>query len=371
MTFLDPSLLQLGVGLTALVLVGLWSHAGRRRRLADFLGGRRAVDRLSRSDLYRLRSERALLLGLGGLAVAVSAAEPRWRESVDPGPQVKEVILALDVSASMQATDVSPTRLARAVDVAGELLTALEDHEVGLLLFAGTAYPLAPPTHDHDALRFLLGGLTPTIASAHDPGTLVSVGIEEGMALLERQGLVADVEEEVPADDAHTTPTPRGERLIVLIGDGETGEDDETLSSAIEMAQEAGVGLHAIGVGTDEGAGMIMPSGTYQLGGPVVDASRARATSRLQEALLQEVADAGDGQYAHADSDGPFRALQAELRDPDISPEPSAADAGPAWARYDVPFVLGLLALALVLTESLLDMRLPRLRSVRPAGEWA
>ena len=238
-TLLDPWFLQVGVGLTALVLLGLRSHAGRRRRLADFLGGQRTVDRLSRSDLYRLRIERALLLGIGGLALATAAAEPRWLGSPELRPPVKRVILAIDVSASMQAADVAPTRLALAVEVAGELLDALEDHRVGLLLFAGTGYPLAPPTHDHKALRFLLEGVTPTIASAYDPGSLLSVGIEEGVALLERQALVT-VETGGPAVGAgQPAQEPVGERLIVLIADGETGENEEGVSRAVETAREA------------------------------------------------------------------------------------------------------------------------------------
>ena len=269
-TFLDPWFLQVGVGLTALVLVGLWSHAGRRRRLADFIGGRRAVHRLSRSDLYRLRVERALLLGIGGLALGAAAAEPHWSGSPEL-PPVKSVILGIDVSASMQAADVTPTRLARAVEVAGDLLDALEDHRVGLMLFAGTGYSIAPPTHDHQALRFLLEGVTPTIASAYDPGSLLSAGIEEGVSLLERQvPLAVDT-----VGPAVRTVAQEGERLIVLITDGEAGETDEDVSRVVEVAVEAGIGIHTIGVGTEQGAGMIIPASAYQFGGPVLDVTGA------------------------------------------------------------------------------------------------
>ncbi len=365
MTFQDPSFLQLGVGLTALILVGLWSHTGRRRRLAEFLGGQRAVDRLSRSNLYRLRIERAFFLGLGGLALAIAAAEPRWLEFPEPGLPVKQVILAIDVSASMQAADVSPTRLARSVGVAGELVDALEDHRVGLLLFAGTGYPLAPPTHDHEALRFLLGGITPTIASSLDPGTLLSVGIQEGVELLERQAVVA-VRTEGRAIGADLSGQELvGEKLIVLIGDGETGENDDGVSRAIEVAREAGIGIHTVGVGTTSGAGMIMPAGTYQLGGPVLDATGTRGMSQLREPLLREVAAAGGGQYVNASSETELRALRADLEDPSLIPELSPGDDVPIWARYDLSFLLGLGALLLILAEGLLDVTLPWDRSTR------
>jgi len=363
-TFLDPWLLQVGVGLTALVLVGLRSHAGRRRRLADFIGGRRAVDRLSRSNLYRLRVERTLLLGIGGLALAAAAAEPHWSGSPEL-PPVKSVILAIDVSASMQAADVAPTRLARAVEVAGELLDALEDHRVGLLLFAGTGYPIAPPSHDHRALRFLMEGVTPTIASAYDPGSLLSVAIEEGVSLLERRAPLA-VEADPLAVGADPVAQERaGERLIVLVTDGETGESDEDVSRAVEVAVEAGIGIHTIGVGTEQGAGMIIPASAYQFGGPVLDVTGAPSTSRLREPPLRDVAAAGGGRYANARSGAQLRALTGELQASGSIPEQNPDDERPGWARYDLPFLLGLGALVLILIESLLDMTLPERWSLR------
>ena len=363
-TFLDPWFLQVGVGLTALVLFGLWSHAGRRRQLADFIGGRRAVHRLSRSNLYRLRVERALLLGIGGLALAAAAAEPHWSGSPEL-PPVNSVILGIDVSASMQAADVTPTRLARAVEVAGELLEALEDHRVGLILFAGTGYSIAPPTRDHQALRFLLEGVTPTIASAYDPGSLLSAGIEEGVSLLERQVPLA-VETSGPAVGTETVAQEReGERFIVLLTDGEARENDDDVSRAVEMALEAGIGIHTIGVGTEQGAGMIIPTSAYQFGGPVLDVTGAPSTSRLREPPLRDVAAAGGGRYANARSGARLRALTGQLQASGPIPEQNSDDETPGWARYDLPFLLGLGALVLILIESLLDMTLPERWSSR------
>ena len=369
MTFLDPSFFQVGVGLTALVLVGLLSHAGRRRRLADFIGGRRAVHRLSRSDLYRLRVERALLLGIGGLALAAAAAEPHWSGSPEL-PAVNSVVLGIDVSASMQAVDVAPTRLARAVEVAGELLDALEDHRVGLVLFAGTGYSIAPPTHDHQALRSLLEGVTPTMASAYDPGSLLSAGIEEGISLLGRQTPLA-VETDGLGVGADTVAQEReGEQLIVLLTDGEAGEADGDVSRAVEMALEAGIGIHTIGVGTEQGAGMIMPASAYQIGGPVLDATGSPSTSRLREPPLRDLAAAGGGRYANAGSGAQVRALTGELQASGLIRQQNPGDEVPGWARYDLPFLLGLVALVLILTESLLDMTLPERWSPR-IREWA
>ncbi len=351
MTFVDPSLLWLGGALTALILLGIGSHGRRRRKLAEFLGGRRALARVSRSDLSGFRVGRALLLGLSGLCLAVAAAEPTWIEPAAPEPPpVDRLVLALDVSASMQATDVQPTRLARAVEVARELLAEVEGQEVGLIVFAGTSYPLAPPTLDHEALAFMLDGVTPTMSSAYDPGTLVSLAIQDAVALLE---------------SSRDSTVRQGRSRIVVIGDGDDGESEAALMAVLDSVRGGGVEVHVIGVGTDRGAGMSLPAGTYQLGGPVTTASGARATSRMREALLRDMASRAGGRYAHADAEADLRALQAELRAPlapIVGPE---GDFRPAWTRYDLPFVLGLAALVLVFMESLLDATWPRVPAPR------
>jgi len=368
LTWVDSSLLAVGAALTALVLLGLWSHSRRRRLLAEFLGGRRAMARLSRLDLYRLGLRRAVLLGLAGAALAVAAAEPRWEDAPPPPPPpLKRAILAIDVSASMQAEDEAPTRLAQAAAAADSALTALAGHEVGLLLFAGTTYPLAPPTLDHTAIRFLLGGLLPRLASAQDPGTLISAAIDESLALLEHAPS-ATPGEAAPRPATPEAPVRRaeGDRLIVLVSDGDVGERDEDVAAAVERASEAGVALHAIGVGTESGAGMMMPAGTYQLGGPVVDARGVPGRSRLREPLLRQVAAAGGGAYAHTGVEGDLRTLHVALADTGPEPEPVVNASAPVWARYDLPFLLGALALVLVALESLLSISLPVLRAVRP-----
>ena len=391
MIWVDSSLLAVGAALTALVLLGLWSHQRRRRLLAEFLGGRVAMRRLSRLDLYRRGLRRALLLGLTGVSLAVAAAGPTWEDAPPPPPPpLKQAVIAIDVSASMQAEDASPTRLAAAVAAADSALTALEGHEVGLLVFAGTAYPLAPPTLDHRAIRFLMSGLVPRLASAQDPGTLLAVAIDESLALLDRRpsetpGEAApraapaagdpDRGAAVPSADAEAdgaseeTPAapPRadGGRLVVLVSDGDAGDAERDVLAAVERAGEAGVGLYAIGVGTAAGAGMVMPAGTYQLGGPVVDARGAPGRSRLREPLLQRVVATGGGSYAHAGAVSDLQSMRVALADTGPAPEPVVDTSIPVWARYDLPFMLGALALSLVLLESLVGMSLPVVRVAR------
>ena len=346
----DLSLLWLGSGLTALVAIGLWSHARRRKLLGAFLGGARAARRLSRPDLFSVQPGRALLLLLAGIALAVAAAEPHWPEPQVPDPPRTQVILAIDVSASMQASDVASTRLAAAVDFSSRLLDGLSDHDVGLLLFAGNAYPLAPPTRDHQALRFLLDGMTPTLASAYDPGTLIGVGVDESLILFDARA----------HDDVEV-----GARHIVVVSDGDTEETEAAVREAGARARAADVTVHVVSVGTEEGSGVVMPRGEFQLGGPLVDATGARVISHLDEELLRELASAGEGRYARTDEGSSLGALTEDLLRADAPPldgeaaDDEEADPRPRLAGIDLARRLGELALILVLLESLLDTTLP------------
>jgi Ca-activated chloride channel family protein len=354
--FTDSSLLFIGGALTGLILVGLWSHGVRRRRLAQFLGGRPALDRFSRSDMYRFGVRRVLLLGLAGVALAGAAADPHRTDAPEALAPVKKVILAIDVSASMQATDASPTRLARAVSVAGRLVDDLEGHEVGLLLYAGRSYPLAPPTRDLNAIRFLLSGVSPTIASSYDPGTLMSEATVAATVLLAW-------ETDSTALDQPADPPP--EQMIIFVSDGDSAEPEEAVIEAIGVVREAGIAVHAVGIGTEAGAGMVMPRGTYQMGGAILDANGQPALSRLNSSILGRIASEGGGRYVNGESLEDLDALDADLRRPTVPPEPDPDDSTPAWASYDLPFLLGALALALILLESLFDVTVPRLVSFR------
>jgi Ca-activated chloride channel family protein len=338
MTFLEPSALLAGAATALLVVLAWWEHARRRRRLAVFLGGVRATRRLSRHDLYRPRVERLLLLGLATMAVAAAAAEPRWGQDDRPAP-VSSVVLAIDVSASMQATDVVPTRLASAVEIAGRLVDGLPDARIGLLLYAGDSYPLASPTRDHAAIRYFLSGVTPTMASAHDPGSLPSVGIRAASALW------------------RTPVAPGEERTIVLIGDGEAGEPAGEVLEAVRAAAERGIRVSAIGVGSVQGSGIVMPAAPYQIGGPVVDATGTPAISRLDAPALEGLVEVGRGRYAAGDDERAVAALREWLG-------ANRVDA-PWWVRYDVPYLLALAALAALLVESLLDVRMPGWHAAR------
>jgi Ca-activated chloride channel family protein len=165
--------------------------------------------------------------------------------------------------------------------------------------------------------------------------------------------------------DSASVPEPVGRKRLVLIGDGDGEEIAAALGEAAAAAMAEGVEIHTVGVGTERGGPMSLPAGTYQLGGPVTNAAGQRAVSRMREPVLRDLAASGGGRYAHADDEGGLEAVVDALVAPPPVVETPNGDAPPPWARFDLPFTLGVVALILILMESLLDASLPRLFASR------
>jgi Ca-activated chloride channel family protein len=254
------------------------------------------------------------------------------------------LVLAIDISASMQAADVTPTRLAEAVRIARDILSEAEGTRVGLVLFAGKSYTLAPLTEDIGALRFLLEGVTPTIVSAQDPGSLLSAGIRSAGVLLR--------------DEPVTT-----ERAVVLITDGESGETDPEVIAAVREVAEVGASVHTIGVGTLRGGQMTLSGGNFPIGMQVRDLTGAPSVSRLQETLLQRISQVGQGEYAHAEDRGALGGVYRSLRPSAFSGASMVAGAG-----SDPSAALARVGLFLLFLEGLLELRLRRKQSGEGGG---
>ncbi len=322
---LHPELLAMGGAVMALLFLGFRSQGRRLRHLADHLGGPPAVLRVARFDLYSRRNARIVALALATLLVALAASEPqRLEEPVDGAPEMpKRVILAVDVSTSMQAGDLEPTRLATAMEVARELVDRADESQVGVLLFAGKSYVLAPLTSDLRAVRFLLDGVAPTLMSPQDPGSLLSSGIREGVALLEGS----------PGE---------AERVLIVMSDGEAGQPESEVIGAVRDARARGIVVHAIGVGTEEGDEV---ASRRRSGGAASATLSGGNISRLQEPLLERIASAGGGEYARAgDGFGLDRVARAvESRTPTVGASANLAGGTFASALVAVSLVLFLL----------------------------
>lgn len=245
--------------LGALPLLGAWWFEARAVRRADLAYGGSETLRVGRSH-GRVRLRRALVLVALVLAV-VGAARPQWGSTPSPVErQGIDVVIALDISRSMQAADVQPSRAGLAARGLGEMLRHLGGDRVGLVTFAGTAFARSPLTLDAEAVADL-------VHRAQREGALVGPGTDVGAAITASLRLL-DV------------PDPAVTRAIVLISDGE--DLGATLRDAITAAQRARVRIYTVAAGTEAGA--LVPAGEGSRG------PAAEVVSRADRASLARIA---------------------------------------------------------------------------------
>lgn len=291
MAFLRPALLVLVLLLPLLVAGGIALTVRRRRWVARALGDPALVERLTGADLRGVPWRRVALLLPAAALLGAAAADPRWgRERVEGGGA--QVALVLDASASMLAEDVPPSRLERERTLARRLLRAFPESRMGLVAFAGRGYALAPLTADPGALELYVDALSPQIAT--QGGSSLASAIRQGTnLLLGGDSLVR--------------------RVMVLVSDGEALEERAEVMLAAERAEEWGVVIHTVGIGTAQGARVpdLDPRTGERRGWKQDPQTREVVVSRLDEPLLREVARITGGRYFRA---GEVGVLVREVR---------------------------------------------------------
>ncbi|MEL6924717.1 MAG: VWA domain-containing protein [Bacteroidota bacterium] len=255
------------------ILLGIYFFTRylRKRKLSEF-GNLELVEQLMPQASRYKHLIKYVLLMLGLAALIVAWANPQYgvrkekvkRKSVD-------VFIALDISASMMAEDVRPSRMDRARRFAQNLVNELRGERMGTIIFAGNAYLQMPLTTDYAAAQLFVKSANPKMAASQ--GTAISDAID----LAERS-----FEEE-----------NKQHKVLVIISDGEN-HDQEALDRA-KTAAENGLLIFTVGVGTAEGG--FIP--TRVAGRPDYkrDNSGNPVRSQLNEEMLQQLADAGNGAY--------------------------------------------------------------------------
>ncbi|MCB9047601.1 MAG: VWA domain-containing protein [Chitinophagales bacterium] len=180
-----------------------------------------------------------------------------------------DVIVALDVSKSMLATDIQPDRLTRAKQLVQSMLDKMGADRVGLIVFAGRAYLQVPLTIDYSALKMMLGNVSPDVVPTQ--GTVISQAVDLAMNSFSQK--------------------EKKYKSLVIISDGE--DHDEQAIEKVKEAAEAGVIIHTVGIGSPQGTTIFDPeTQSVKLndnGDPVI--------SRLNEKALSDIASAGRGKY--------------------------------------------------------------------------
>ncbi len=267
--FAAPAWLALApLGLAAAALL-VWS-AGRRSAAARQFGQERGSAG---------GKARAAVLAQAVAGLALAAARPQWgmAEATLPRRGV-DVVYVVDVSRSMGAADVPPSRMEAAREAIAASFLELRDVRVGLVVFAGTARVRFPLTTDLSAAAAIVRMLEPGQVLV-GPGTSVAAGIDEALSLF--------------------PPESEAGRLVVIVTDGD--DLGPAPAEALARLRSAGAELLVAGVGTPEGS--TVPVFDRQRGEwvPLRQADGTPVITRLDEAFLASVAELGGGRYIGAD----------------------------------------------------------------------
>jgi Ca-activated chloride channel family protein len=273
-SFAEPWLLWLLVLPAGAALLVFMRHRRRlelQRRLASPSVWRRLMGGLPATGLYRL------LLWCGAAAlVVVASSRPQWGElPTEESVRTRDLVVALDVSDSMLCPDLRPSRLGRAVEVVKRLLPRLEGNRVGVVVFAGEAYPLVPLTTDLSAVSAFLDTVAPGMISL--PGSNLEQAVAAALRLLPEEG--------------------EG-RVVVLVSDGENLQGD--MAAAAAALGQAGVGVLAAVAGTEAGGPIPVSDEKGAVhykrdrgGQPVVTRAQREVMAELTRAVFGEVLEVG------------------------------------------------------------------------------
>ena len=319
-------LLLLPLMLAALVVVGI----SRRRNIARF--GNPELLRSLMGDIseWRVKTKTILFL-VAFVCVVFAAARPQFGSRLkEQKSRGIEMMLVVDVSNSMLAEDFAPNRLDRTRYAIDRLLADMSQDRVGLVVFAGEAKVQLPITTDYRMARSFVKRISPSLVSVQ--------GTEVGQAL--------------SLAELSFSQSSEASRVVILITDGET-HDNTALDVAKRLA-ERGIHIYAIGIGTPEGA-------PVKLDGEFIkDENDEMVVSRLNEALLQQIATTSGGAY--------IRATNADFGLEQIVAQIEKMEQGELttlrFEEYNEQFqwILAVAAVLLVLESLLLWRRNPRLK---------
>lgn len=272
--FENPIYLYFLAIIPLLALLHYGTDALRRRRLRKY--GDPELLKALMPDVSTWRRELKFWLVSGALAMMiVCLARPQYGTKIDTRTRKGiEAIIALDVSNSMLAEDVKPSRLAKSKMLISSLVDKMVDDKVGLIVYAGDAYTQLPITSDYVSAKMFLDNISPDMIAVQ--GTDIARAINLATHSFTQQEGVG--------------------RAIFVITDGEDNE-----GGAVEAARDAlkkGMNVYVLGVGSPDGSPIPVP-GSNRF---ITDNAGNTVVSKLNEEMCRQIAQAGGGAYIYVDN---------------------------------------------------------------------
>ena len=331
--FENPEYLWLLLVVLLLGIIRFVTYFNQKKRLHKF--GDPELLRQLMPDVSRWRPlVKFLLLELALTMLIIMVARPQQANGVSQDKrQGIEAIIALDVSNSMLAKDVSPNRLDRAKMMVENLIEDFTDSKVGLIVFAGDAFVQLPITSDYVSAKMFLSSIDPSMIA--NQGTDIAAAINMASHSFTQQEHVG--------------------KAIIVITDGEDHEGGAM--EAAKDAHEQGFNIYMLGIGSTKGEPIPDP----QTGNFMTDNQGNMVMSRLNEQMCREIAQAGGGAYIHVDNSSSAQRLLDEELDKLEKGETII------YSDYEELFqYAGLMALILLILEiCIMDRKNPLLKNIK------
>lgn len=270
----DISLIYLGIIAFVVILLASYLLLWRRNTMIKYIG-QKIVNHftlMSRTSWWI----KSILLAIGVFLLFVAASNPRWGyKEVNAINSKADIFIAFDISHSMMAEDIKPSRLLRAQKWATDLTTALKANRLGLIYFAGESHLQVPLTSDYAAVQFALRGAHPNLAGTQ--GTNISETITKTQDSFVK-GEMTD-------------------RVLIIISDGEEHEQE-----ALEIAKKARENqliIFTVGVGTENGG--FVPFNDRGRDSYKKDKEGNPVISRFNRKMLKDLASEGGGSFYMVD----------------------------------------------------------------------
>ena len=257
------------------ILVAFW-----KRKKQKIFADHNLLQKLSPETSPFKSILKMLVVGLALTSLVFALVNPKMgtkmktikREGVD-------IVFALDVSKSMLAEDIVPNRLEKSKQIISKIIDKLGSDRVGIIIYAGNAYPLLPITTDQAAAKMFLQNADPDMVSSQ--GTAINEALKLAKTFYD--------------DDEQTN------RYLFIVSDGE--DHEENVSYIADEATKEGIKIFTIGVGTPEGGPIPLKRGNTLIGYKK-DRDGEVVITQLNENTLQQIANDGDGKYMFGNNTG-------------------------------------------------------------------
>lgn len=332
--FEDPIYLYLLVVIPILAIIRFVGYQSRKKRLRKF--GNPTLLKELMPDVSRWRPSVKFWLLQAALALLIiMLARPQMGTKISHEKRTGiETIIAMDISNSMLAEDVAPSRLDRSKMIVENLVDKFSNDKIGLIVFAGDAFVQLPITSDYVSAKMFLSNIDPSMMATQ--GTDIAAAINM-------------------ATHSFTQDKEVG-KAIVIITDGEDHEGGAL--EAAKAAKDAGMRVYVLGVGSTQGAPIPVP-GTRDY---MRDNTGNTVMSALNDQMCREVAQAGGGAFIHVENNSRAQdQLDAELDKLSKKEIDSTV-----YSDFDEQFIaFAILALLLLIAEvCILESKNPLFRRV-------